>query len=356
MACCCRRQRDRAARSRIDRNKSLSGCPAGCGALPEGGRQGLQVRCQRSQAHYNCPVQSTVVEQDGVQFTRTVQAFDAFAREVTVVEANSAGQSRTSSTSYYDNPALWVNGQVARSVLNGIEQSRTEFDTASTAATRLCIRPPGAAGDLRSRRHGCLGGRWPRQYQPSVGMEAWRSQQLRMPATPEAPNGAVRTVAVDDNGWITSLTDETGATTSFSYDSMGRLRSQQFPGGDSVNWNGVTMDLQRLGGAQLGCRRCVEAFPHAGRAAHGYLPGCDVPPGAGDRKRQQRAGQRRGDPLRHQRQDRVCLVSHAAVLRYQCHPDRHHDAVRRVGFPTAVSQSSELGHWLPAPSTWAICR
>ncbi|KAG1361572.1 hypothetical protein G6F61_014304 [Rhizopus arrhizus] len=73
-----------------------------------------------------------------------------------------------------------------------------------------------------------------------------------MPATPEAPNGAVRTVAVDDNGWIASLTDEVGATTSFSYDSMGRLRSQQFPGGDEVNWNGVTMDLQRLGGAQLG--------------------------------------------------------------------------------------------------------
>jgi YD repeat-containing protein len=73
-----------------------------------------------------------------------------------------------------------------------------------------------------------------------------------MPATAESPNGATRTVVVDDNGWITSLTDEIGATTSFSYDSMGRLRSQQFPGGDTVSWNAVTMDLQRLGGPQFG--------------------------------------------------------------------------------------------------------
>lgn len=81
-------------------------------------------------------MQSTIINQDGVQFTRTVQAFDAFVREVSVVEANSAGQSRTSSTSYYDNPALWVNGQTARSVLNGIEQSRTEFDTTKALPLR----------------------------------------------------------------------------------------------------------------------------------------------------------------------------------------------------------------------------
>ena len=170
------------------------------------------------------------MNQDGVQFTRTVQAFDAFAREVTVVEANSAGQSRTSSTSYYDNPALWVNGRAARSVLNGIEQSRTEFDTAKAlplrayAFGRLAQQVTYAAdGTVASVADG---------RGNTSHLSGWKRgvpQQLRMPATPEAPNGAVRTVVVDDNGWITSLTDETGATTSFSYDSMGRLRSRQFP-------------------------------------------------------------------------------------------------------------------------------
>ncbi len=218
----------------------------------EAGRN-LKYGARELGEHLNRPVQSTVVNQDGVQFTRTVQAFDAFAREVTVVEANSAGQSRTSSTSYYDNPALWVNGQAARSVLNGIEQSRTEFDTAKAlplrayAFGRLAQQVTYAAdGTVASVADG---------RGNTSHLSGWKRgvpQQLRMPATPEAPNGAVRTVVVDDNGWITSLTDETGATTSFSYDSMGRLRSQQFPGGDSVNWNGVTMDLQRLGGAQLG--------------------------------------------------------------------------------------------------------
>lgn len=238
---------------RIDRNNYYPDAQLDVAPFPKEAGKDFKYGANDLKAHYNRPVQSTVVEQDGVQFTRTVQAFDAFAREVTVVEANSAGQSRTSSTSYYDNPALWVNGQAARSVLNGIEQSRTEFDTAKAlplrayAFGRLAQQVTYAAdGTVASVADG---------RGNTSHLSGWKRgvpQQLRMPATPEAPNGAVRTVVVDDNGWITSLTDETGATTSFSYDSMGRLRSQQFPGGDSVNWNGVTMDLQRLGGAQLG--------------------------------------------------------------------------------------------------------
>lgn len=238
---------------RVDRNNYYPDAQLDAAPFPKEAGKDFKYGASDLKAHYNRPVQSTVVEQDGVQFTRTVQAFDAFAREVTVVEANSAGQSRTTSTSYYDNPALWVNGQAARSVLNGIEQSRTEFDTAKAlplrayAFGRLAQQVTYAAdGTVASVADG---------RGNTSHLSGWKRgvpQQLRMPATPEAPNGAVRTVAVDDNGWITSLTDETGATTGFSYDSMGRLRSQQFPGGDSVNWNGVTMDLQRLGGAQLG--------------------------------------------------------------------------------------------------------
>ncbi|MBA0448335.1 RHS repeat domain-containing protein [Stenotrophomonas maltophilia] len=238
---------------RVDRNNYYPDAQLDAAPFPKEAGKDFKYGANDLKAHYNRPVQSAVVEQDGVQFSRTVQTFDAFAREVTVVEANSAGQSRTSTTAYYDNPALWVNGQSARSVLNGIEQSRTEFDTAKAlplrayAFGRLAQQVTYAAdGTVASVSDG---------RGNTSHLSGWKRgvpQQLRMPATAEAPNGAVRTVAVDDNGWITSLTDETGATTSFSYDSMGRLRSQQFPTGDTVNWNGVTMDLQRLGSAQFG--------------------------------------------------------------------------------------------------------
>ncbi|KAG0929357.1 hypothetical protein G6F31_017379 [Rhizopus arrhizus] len=134
---------------------------------------------------------STVVNQDGVQFTRTVQAFDAFVREVTVDEGNSAGQSRTRTTGYYDNAALWVNGQVARSLLNGIEESRTEFDPANAlplrayAFGRLAQQVTYAAdGTVASVAYG---------RGNTSHLSGWKRgipQQLRMPATPEAPNGA----------------------------------------------------------------------------------------------------------------------------------------------------------------------
>ena len=238
---------------RVDRNNYYPDAQLDAAPFPKEAGKDFKYGANDLKAHYNRPVQSTVIEQDGVQFSRAVQAFDAFVREVTVVEGNSAGQSRTSTASYHDNPALWVNGQSARSVLNGIEQSRTEFDPATAlplrayAFGRLAQQVTYAAdGTVASVADG---------RGNTSHLSGWKRgvpQQLRMPATAESPNGATRTVVVDDNGWITSLTDEVGATTSFSYDSMGRLRSQQFPGGDAVNWNGVTMDLQRLGSAQFG--------------------------------------------------------------------------------------------------------
>jgi len=238
---------------RVDRNNYFPDAQLDSAPFPKEAGKDFKYGASDLKAHYNRPVQSTVVEQDGVQFTRTVQAFDAFAREVTVVEGNSAGQSRTSATTYYDNLALWVNGQSARSVVNGVEQSRTEFDTTNAlpirayAFGRLAQQVTYAAdGTVASVADG---------RGNTSHLSGWKRgvpQQLRMPATAESPNGATRNVVVDDNGWITSLTDEIGATTSFSYDSMGRLRSQQFPGGDTVSWNAVTMDLQRLGGAQFG--------------------------------------------------------------------------------------------------------
>lgn len=238
---------------RVDRNNYYPDVQLDAAPFPKEAGKDFKYGASDLNAHYNRPVQSTVVEQDGVQFTRTVQAFDAFARELTVSEGNSAGQNRTSTTSYYDNPALWVNGQTARTVLNGVEQSRTEFDPATAlplrayAFGRLAQQVTYAAdGTVASVADG---------RGNTSHLSGWKRgvpQQLRMPATAESPNGATRTVVVDDNGWITSVTDEVSATTSFNYDSMGRLRSQQFPSGDAVGWNDVTMDLQRMGGAQFG--------------------------------------------------------------------------------------------------------
>ncbi|WP_372359240.1 wall-associated protein [Xanthomonas axonopodis] len=204
-------------------------------------------------SHGNRPVQNTSTIQDGVQFTRQVTGFDALARETSAVESNSAGQSRTTAKSYYDNTALWLMGQDQQEAVAGVERSRTEFDTATGLPVRFyafgrLVQSVGYAADgtVASVSDG---------RGNATLLSSWKfgvPQLIRFPGTAEAPNGALRSAAIDDNGWIAALTDENGFTTNYSYDGTGRLASIQYPRDDSTAWNGVTFALQRIGTANLG--------------------------------------------------------------------------------------------------------
>ncbi len=238
---------------RIDRKNYYPDAQLPSAPFPQAAGQNLKYGATELGEHLNRPVQSTVVNQDGVQFTRQVQTFDASVREVDVVESNSAGQSRSTTTQYYDNPQLWVRGQPARTVLNGIEQSRTEFDTSTALPLRAY-----AFGRLNQQVSYAADGTVATATDGrgnTSHLSSWKRgvpQLLRFPPTQEALNGATRQVEVDDNGWITALTDETGATTRYGYDSMGRLISQQFPANDTVAWTSAVLNLQRMTAAQFG--------------------------------------------------------------------------------------------------------
>jgi YD repeat-containing protein len=238
---------------RTDRNNYYPDALLASAPFPRDAGRNLKYGATELGEHFNRPVQSTVVNQDGVQFTRQVQTFDASVREIDVLESNSAGQSRTSATHYYDSPQLWVRGQTLNTVSNGIEQSRTEFD-GNTALPLRAYAFGRLAQQVTYAADGTVATAADGKGNTSF-LSAWKRgvpQLLRMPPTPEAPNGATRQVEVDDNGWITAVTDEVGATTRYTYDSMGRFRTTQFPTGDSVAWNTVGFDLQRMGSAQFG--------------------------------------------------------------------------------------------------------
>ncbi|MFS8436584.1 RHS repeat protein [Xanthomonas campestris pv. campestris] len=204
-------------------------------------------------SHGNRPVQSTSTTQDGVQFVRQITAFDAFARERSAVESNSAGQSRTTSKAYYDDAGLWLLGQDQQETVGDIQRSRAEFDTASGLPVRFyafgrLAQSVGYAADgtVASVSDG---------RGNATLLSGWKfgvPQQIKFPGTAEAPNGATRSVVIDDNGWIAALTDENGFTTNYTYDGMGRLASIQYPQGDSTAWNAVSFALQRMEAANLG--------------------------------------------------------------------------------------------------------
>nr|WP_255618885.1 RHS repeat domain-containing protein [Xanthomonas sp. MWU16-30325] len=232
-------------------------------------------------SHGNRPVQSTSITQDGVQFVRQITAFDAFARERSAVESNSAGQSRTISKAYYDDAGLWLLGQDQQETVGDIQRSRAEFDTASGLPVRFyafgrLAQSVGYAADgtVASVSDG---------RGNATLLSSWKfgvPQQIKFPGTAEAPNGATRLVVIDDNGWIAALTDENGFTTNYTYDGMGRLASIQYPQGDSTAWNAVSFALQRMEAANLGLPACraLAAQPHAGRAHNPDLSGCVISP------------------------------------------------------------------------------
>src|SRR5690606_3122238 len=188
------------------------------------------------------PLLSTTVVRDGTSFSRTHASFDAHARPLQQVRASSLGYSRTEVTAYHDHLAKWVLGQVAlvkcvapASCITsdwpgGIELSKTTYSaalaqpeqeyafgklkqvTAWNAATGT-----DQAGTLKSVADGAGN---------VIQLSSWKRgvpRLIRHPATPEAPAGATQSAVVDDHGWITSVTDEVGATTSYQHDVMGRL-------------------------------------------------------------------------------------------------------------------------------------
>lgn len=168
--------------------------------------------------------------------------------------AHAQTYSKTETIEYHDDPALWVMGQVKRTTTNGIETSRADYgwkalpwktysfgklqQTLSYDSTSAVAS--GQIGMLKTVADG---------NNNVTTLSSWKRgvpQSIQYPATPESPTGATQSAIVNDNGWITSVTDENGFTTSYGYDAMGRMASIVYPTGDSTAWNTVTMAFQQI--------------------------------------------------------------------------------------------------------------
>ncbi len=81
---------------------------------------------------------------------------------------------------------------------------------------------------------------------------------IQHPATPESPSGATESAVVNDNGWITSVTDEIGAKTCYTYDPMGRMASILYPSEtqlgvcDGSRWSPVSLSFVQVNSDEHG--------------------------------------------------------------------------------------------------------
>ncbi|MCH6484868.1 RHS repeat protein [Pseudoxanthomonas sp. LH2527] len=222
----------------------------------------VNIRTDSYTSEFIRPSKSRVITQDGATFANTVTAYDGMARAASQTQAGPSG-TRTSTTEYVDEPNLWVLGSVARTTLAGVETAKTEFGWKhlpwkqySFGRLRYTLGYETAAvGQLGTLKTAADGNGH------VTTLESWKRgipQSIRHPATPEASAGAVESAVVNDLGWITSITDESGSKTCYAHDEMGRISQITYPSEsvantfDTTTWAATTQVFQPVTVAEYG--------------------------------------------------------------------------------------------------------
>lgn len=185
------------------------------------------------------------IQQDGVAYQRAVSQFDSFFRPVRIVAGSNPGSTRTDQLTYFDDRVRWNIGQPATS---------TNLDTGRVASQ---VDYDGNGLPWKTWAFGKLV--QTANYNPNATLASvtdgnGNTTQLLdwyrgIPRTVRFADATSRSVTVDDNGWIMSITDENGYARTLQYDAMGRLRELAYPGGDGTNWNNWTSAFRPLSAA-----------------------------------------------------------------------------------------------------------
>ena len=164
--------------------------------------------------------------------------------------AHAQTYTQTETITYHDNTTKWVLGQVAQRTVNGIVTSSATFDPATAQQLTSSV-----FGRLQQTLTYNADGTIPTVKDGNntvTTLSNWKRgipQAIKYPATPESPTGATESAVVDDNGWITSVTDENGYKTCYGYDAMGRLSSIIYPSEatigvcDTSTWASTTISF-----------------------------------------------------------------------------------------------------------------
>lgn len=201
------------------------------------------------------PQRSRAKTQDGVTFTWHADSFDAWGRALTQSTSSTLGYSRTDTTVYYDDLTRWVLGQMASITNNatGLMVSATDFDGSTALPLHsyefgmlkqtLSYNGDGTVASVKDGNdHVATLSSWKRGIPQSIGFA----------------DGSGISAAVDDRGWISSVSDETGAKTCYGYDAMGRINQITYPAEgslgtcDTSSWNATTQVFEPVSTAEVG--------------------------------------------------------------------------------------------------------
>lgn len=162
---------------------------------------------------------------------------------------------KTETITYHDNTTLWKLGQVAQRTVNGKVVSARTYDPtyalpltfSSFGKLRQTLTynfvasvASGQRGTVTSSSNG---------NGNAVTITQWKRG---IPQALGYADATSQSAVVDHRGWITSVTDQNGFTTSYAYDAMGRLASVTYPSADTTAWNTTTQVFAQIATAEYG--------------------------------------------------------------------------------------------------------
>jgi len=237
--------------STLLRSEINSYAPPTTGPWPAQYGNTAQSRANRTQLQTMSPLSARQIDQDGNSYLWQATAFDIYGNVTQTTRSNNVpGQIAVSErTAYLNDLPHWVLGlpQQIDNLNNNETVDKYDYDLSNvTLAKRYHFGQPvmsytfDAQGQLASftdgKQHTTTLGNYKRGIPQSIGYPDTKSQSL----------------VVDDFGQITSITDQAGATTSYTYDPVGRITRIDYPSNDEVAWYPKTFDYAFVGVPEQG--------------------------------------------------------------------------------------------------------
>lgn len=291
----------------------------------------------------NRPLKSVVTMQDNATFNRSYNSFDALVRPLNVSKWSSGTQSdrsRNDSIEYHDDLALWVLGQTKKEINNdtGWVVSETAYNDKAQPVQRS------AFGRLIESYAYHADGSLARVTDGRNNATSLNSWKRGIPQSIGYADQTGESAVVDDNGWITSVTDENAFTTSYSYDPAGRLQTIAYPGADTNAWYPTTISFSRrdIDEHGLAAGHWMQSTVTGNRAKNIFLDALWRPVLTHEWDGADLAGTLRTTATRYDDQNRPVFTSYPGATTAAPSQGVHteYDALGRT---TLVKQDSELG-------------